>query len=64
MIEVKDAKLPNDVLTAKIREETHGDLVEISIDDSDVSSIATIDITKENAVILGEYLIRLGESNG
>ena len=61
MITIEDAKLPGDFLTAKIREEAHGDLVEISIDGSDIE---IIDITKENAIALGRHLIRLGENNG
>lgn len=55
----KDAKLPNDWITAVIRRETHGDLVEIDIQGVAADSIY---LTKEDAAAFGRLLIELSES--
>ena len=52
----KDAKLPQDTVEAIIREETHGDLVEVEIQ-ADVGECVYLD--RETAYKLGEHLIRL-----
>ena len=52
----KDAKLPQDTIEVVIREETHGDLVEVEIQ-SDGAECIYLD--KESAYKLGEQLVRL-----
>lgn len=57
-MEFTDAKTPSDTIEAVIREETHGDLVEVVIYEG---SSACVYLSKESAFKLGEHLIKLSK---
>ena len=57
----EDAKLPQDYVEVKLREETHGDLVEIEIQGDGAEVIY---LTKEKARAMGEFLIKLSKEKG
>jgi hypothetical protein len=52
----QDAKMPQDTIEAKIRYETHGDLIEIEI--QEIEGVV-IYLTKDDANALGRHLIAL-----
>lgn len=52
----RDAKIPLDTIEATVRQETHGDLIEIEIHRE------CIYLTKENAKAFGLYLMQLSET--
>lgn len=54
----KDAKMPQDTIEAVIREETHGDLVEVEIQGDQAECVY---LTKQSAKALGRHLIDLSE---
>jgi hypothetical protein len=53
-----DAKMPQDTIEATIREETHGDLIEVEIQGDCAECVY---LTKKDAKSLGEHLISLSE---
>ncbi len=53
-----DAKIPTDTIEAVIRDETHGDLIDIEIQGGMAECVY---LTKEDAKALGEHLIKLSE---
>ena len=57
----EDAKLPQDYIEVTLREETHGDLVEIEIQGDRAEVVY---LTKENARLVGEFLIKLSKEKG
>lgn len=57
----EDAKLPQDYIEVKLREETHGSLIEIEIQGDGAEVIY---LTKEKARAMGELLINLSSETG
>ena len=58
-VKFEDEKTPQDTIEASIREETHGDLIEIEIQGDRAEMVY---LSKDNARVLGEYLITLSNS--
>lgn len=56
-----DAKLPQDYIEVKLREETHGDLIEIEIQGDRAEVIY---LNKATAKLMGEFLIKLSKEKG
>lgn len=56
-----DAKLPQDYIEVTLREETHGDLIEIEIQGDGAEVIY---LTKDKAKAMGELLIELSKEKG
>lgn len=57
-MQFKDAKLPSDWIEAKLRLETHGNLIEVEMQGVEAECIY---LTKEDADSLGRHLIALAE---
>ena len=55
-MKLKDAKLPTDTIEAALREETHGDLVEIAIQE-DVAG--RVYLSKEDTVKFAESILKI-----